>query len=88
MFFTLFDRFFGKKKESVFEKFKKSWEENPKTFMGLTDLIISNGVSVFGETVLLGSPSKGVEIYERDGDSWELIAQIPAQSFIKEVIGA
>lgn len=77
-----------KKKESIFDRFKRAWEENPKTFLKLTDLVISNGVSVFGETVLLGSPSKGIEIYEREGDSWELVAQIPAQSFIKEVIGA
>ena len=77
-----------KKKESIFNRFKRAWEENPKTFLKLTDLVISNGVSVFGETVLLGSPSKGVEIYERDGDNWELVAQIPTQSFIKEVIGA
>ena len=79
---------FRKKKDSIFDRFKKAWEENPKTFLKLTDLVISNGVSVFGETVLLGSPSKGVEIYEREGDSWELVAQIPSQSFIKEVIGA
>lgn len=77
-----------KKKESIFDRFKRAWEENPKTFLKLTDLVISNGVSVFGETVLLGSPSKGIEIYEREGDSWELVAQIPAQSFIKEVNGA
>lgn len=78
---------FRKKKESIFDKFKKAWKENPKTFVKLTDLVISNGVSVFGETIMLGSASKGVEIYEKEGDSWELVAQIPTKSFIKEVIG-
>lgn len=78
---------FKKKKESVFDRFRKMWNNHPAEFNELSRMILYHGLTVHGEEISLGSESKGIEIYEDERGEWDLVAQIPTNSFIKEVIG-
>ena len=77
---------FKKKKESVFDRFRKMWENHPEEFNELTRMIIHHGLTIHDDNISLGSDSKGIEIYEEAKGEWDLVAQIPPTSFIKEVI--
>ena len=78
---------FQRKEKSVFVRFKNMWENHPAEFNDLSRMILHHGLTVHDEEISLGSESKGIEIYEKTRGEWDLVAQIPTASFIKEVIG-
>ena len=78
---------FKRKEKSVFDRFKNMWKNHPAELIKLSRMILHHGLTVHGEEISLGSESKGIEIYEDERGDWDLVAQIPTKSFIKEVIG-
>ena len=75
-------------KEPIFTRFRNMWENHPAEFNELSRMIIHHGLTIHDDDISLGSESKGIEIYENIKGGWDLVAQIPPTSFIKEVIGA